>query len=283
MPVIRISDQDDPRIAAYVALRSARPHPGFHDARYQASRRLTTASGPYFITEGPLVTRRLLASDYSAESVLVDDDHADALLSQVGGDVVVYQVSATLMKQILGFDFHRGVMGCGLRKPIPDASNLVIDDSSRVVLALVGINQSENVGSMLRSASAMGVRDVVLGPGTVDPLCRRSLRVSMATALNLSFYSWPDPSAFDLQSCDASGRLRIVATTLDPDAIPIDQISGAQAPTVLIMGNEASGLSRSVSDAATVRARIPMRMGVDSLNVSVAAAIFLYELTRSTD
>ena len=149
----------------------------------------------------------------------------------------------------------------------------------RQALALIGVTELENLGSLIRSAAAFGVDHVLLGPGTADPLARRSLRVSMATALKMRYFRMSDPVTL-LRSWREGHGVRTIATTLDASAISLSEIVPDDRPLLLMMGNEAKGLSAEILDAATDRVVIPMQLGTDSLNVAVAGAVFLYELSR---
>lgn len=254
-------DLSDPRLAAYANVRQT-------NAMRHSGR---------FIAEGRLVVERLIASDYPVESVLVEAGTLPSWLESLPASVPIFAVPKDQLSQLVGFHFHRGVMACGLRKPLLLADELEWD---RVpfALAVLGVSEPENLGSMLRSAAAMGVQHVLVGPATIDPFSRRVLRVSMANALKLRFYDLPDPSA-TLRHWGASGRVRTLATTLHASAKPIESVVLAGQPVLLMMGNEAQGLSPDVLEAATDRVTIPMQLGADSLNVAVAAAIFLYELS----
>ncbi len=148
---------------------------------------------------------------------------------------------------------------------------------SRLALAALGVDHRENLGSMLRSASAMGVDRIVVCPQTADPYARRTIRVSMAAVLRQKLYEMRDPAA-DVRKLSQSKRIRTIVTSLTSDATPLDQFELDERPSLLVMGSEATGVDPAVAAAATDRVTIPMQLGTDSLNVSIAAAIFMYEL-----
>lgn len=273
LPLVQIADIDDPRLAPFVNVRFTN----------------TTRYSNHFIAEGRLVVERLVASDYDVQSILIEQERFPSWLERPEfehriASTPIYSLPRSLLEKLLGFDFHRGVMACGIRRPIPDTDE--IDWSGiRQALALIGVTELENLGSLIRSAAAFGVDHVLLGPGTADPLARRSLRVSMATALKMRYFRMSDPVAL-LRGWRA-GRgwrethgVRTIATTLEESAISLSDIVVDERPMLLMMGNEAKGLSAAILDAATDRVTIPMQLGTDSLNVAVAGAVFLYELSR---
>ncbi len=140
------------------------------------------------------------------------------------------------------------------------------------------INDVENLGSLMRTSAALGIRDIVLNQQTADPFCRRALRVSMGAALKLRFYDWQDAVGWLHQQ---RAHWQTIATTLAPDSVDISQVPTTGLPRLIVMGNEGDGLPFEIQNACTVRAKIPMAQGIDSLNVSVAGAIVIYELMRS--
>lgn len=269
---VRIDDVQDPRLDPY------------RDVRYRRSTRF----GSTFVAEGRLVVERLLASGYRTLSVLVQQGREATIATDLAEETELLCVPREVLCELVGFRFHRGMMACAVRPDWPAADALLHpgagggDASSAVgslVAAACGITDPENLGSVLRSAAALGVRDILLGPGTADPLARRVLRVSMAAALKLRFYQSAD-LADDLRRLISGGAMRVVATSLSPAAMRLDHLRLDQRRTVVLLGNEACGLPVEIQRLATDLVTIPMRLGTDSLNVAVAAGIVLYELTR---
>jgi tRNA G18 (ribose-2'-O)-methylase SpoU len=147
-------------------------------------------------------------------------------------------------------------------------------------VAIERVGDADNVGSIFRNATALGVDGVLLGPACADPLYRKAIRTSMGTALRLPF-AVPDPWPDALRESGAAGWA-VVAMTPAVDADPLATVAAAVAgrPLILVLGHEGEGLSDGALEAAGYRARIPMAAGVDSVNVATAAAIALYEVSR---
>jgi tRNA G18 (ribose-2'-O)-methylase SpoU len=119
---------------------------------------------------------------------------------------------------------------------------------------------------------------MLLGERCHDPFWRQSVRVSMGTLFKLPLGK-SEHILLDLQRLKEMGY-DLVATVLDPDAEPLDHAPRGNRLGILF-GNEAQGLDPDSIAACTRRVTIPMRQGIDSLNVAVAAGIFLYHFTRS--
>lgn len=229
-----------------------------------------------FIAEGELVVRRALRAGYRPRSFLVDAKR----LAQIEDldQAPTYGASAEVLEQITGFFVHRGVLASFHRKPMPSISD-VLAGAGRVVI-LEDINNHTNIGAIFRGVAALGMDAVLLSPTCADPLYRRSVRVSMGEVFAIPYATvapWPD--ALKLVS-DAGFTL--LALTPADGSIPLQELdfSLRQRPA-LLLGAEGPGLSRSALDASDHRVRIPMRRGVDSLNVAAATAVACWELTRT--
>ena len=266
MPVSFIDDPSDHRFADY---------------RNIPDQELVRSRG-VFVAEGRLVVRRLLQSTFDTRSVLVTRPAFDSVadLTATRPDLPVYVAAPEVISAVAGFNIHRGCLAIGTR-PAPRTWSGLVAAATRLV-ALERVGNADNVGTSFRCAAAFGIDGVLLGPGCADPLYRKAIRTSMGAALQVPFATaepWPD----------ALTRLRdngwaVVGLTPAAEAAPVSRVltSAPSARTVLMLGHEGDGLSEGAMRACTHLARIPMARGVDSLNVSMAVAVALYELTRAT-
>ena len=259
----RIVSIDDPRISAYRHLKET-----------NATRR-----DGLFICEGEKLTRRLLDSEFDVVSLLVCESFAKGY-SDVLPSIPIYVVPDESIEEIVGFNFHRGVLACGKRRQPLSLEELCGSLGARCTLAVCpDVQDPENLGTILRIASAFGVNGVLLGQKTADPWSRRVLRVSMGASLRL-----PIVTSGELRNdlCRLANHWQIErwATVLDADATPLRSVTRPNR-LALLFGSEGHGLEREIIDDCDYRVTIPMVPGVDSLNVAVAAGIFFYEATRS--
>lgn len=261
--VVCVDDLRDPRLAEYSNLRSDPIH--------------SSATGS-FIVEGRWCLQRLAESRHAVRHVLVERGRESVAAEIVSDSTPVYSLPGDQMRKLVGFDFHRGLLACGERPPLSSINQLQLGgEHPRLALVALGINQRENLGSMMRSAAAFGVRDILIDRKSADPYSRRAVRVSMATVLKQTVYDLDHP-AEQLTWMSSSRGYRTVVTTLGQDATPLDQLVRDERPIVLVVGNEADGIEADIQAAATDRVTIPMQLGTDSLNVAVAAAVLLYQL-----
>jgi tRNA G18 (ribose-2'-O)-methylase SpoU len=260
-----IEGAGDPRIAEY---------------RSVSEPALAAAAG-VFVAEGSFVVRRLLQQDrFSPRSVLVTEAALRRLsdvLSSPPPSLDIYLTSLDVMREIAGFNIHRGCLALGDRRPPLDPLELA--ESARRLLVLEGLGNPDNVGGIFRNAAAFGVDAVLLGPGCADPLYRKAIRVSMAATLLVPFAAFDNWPA-DLAALRRHG-VRLIALTPVRDAealgaIPASCCSGDRV--ALLVGSEGDGLSRDAIAAADLRVRIPIAPLVDSLNAATAAGIALHWL-----
>lgn len=264
MPTWPIDDLADPRLEPFRDIRN---------------RNWTELSGR-FVLEGPLLVRELLASDYQCESILLDRKFENHYRAMVPDDVELLLVEHEVVEQIVGYDFHRGVLACGERKPILQVREDFGDPpiKSEVLVATFGIQDPENLGGILRSCAGLGIDRVIIGPGTADPLARRVLRVSMGNALKLRLFRSKDLLA-DLRWMRETMGIESVAAALRADAEDLESLA-RNGPAVILFGNERNGLPEDLLSAADRSVQIAMAGGTDSLNVCVAAGIVLHYFCR---
>src|SRR5688572_16844265 len=172
MPIVTIQSLDDPRVAPYRALKE----------------RELARDGGRFIAEGEHVVRRLLASAYETESVLLAARRVDEIAPVVPQHVQTLVVPDALVHEIIGFKFHSGVIACGRRGATRSIDDVGLRSPGAPGLTLVicpEIANAENMGAMIRVSAAFGADALVLGERSCDPFWRQSIRVSMGTIFSL--------------------------------------------------------------------------------------------------
>jgi tRNA G18 (ribose-2'-O)-methylase SpoU len=262
--LIRVSALDDSRLAPYRDLRHSR------DVR---------ESG-LFIAEGEKLAQRLWESSFETVSVLISERMVERLAHKLPVAAPNYVVSEDLIRQIVGFNFHRGVMACGRRRLVARLEDAAFPvDRPRRLVVCPAANDAENLGGIIRSAAAFGVDALLIPDHSIDPFSRRVLRVSMGAVFKLPIVESSDLLA-DVRRLRENLRVTTFATVLADDAAPLSSVTPPNR-WALVLGAEGEGLSPEWVAACDRKITIPMRRGVDSLNVSVAAGIFLHRLTEA--
>ena len=262
----RVETADDPRLADYRELRDAR-----------ARRRIE--GDELYIAEGPTSIERLIASPHRVRSVLVSAEKYDRMAPLLEPlDAPVYVVDRALLREIVGFDLHRGTIAAADRLPHP-ALDHVLTTAHRIAV-LEGLNDPENLGAIARSARALGIDALILDPTCIDPYTRRTVRVSMGEILflpscRIDADDWPTRA---FEQVHAAG-FESWAMTPSHDA---DDIWHLDVPDRLAvtLGAEGPGLARATTAGAHRRVRLPIDPDVDSLNVGAAAAVTFAIIAR---
>ncbi len=267
--IFRIDSMDDPRVAPFRDLKD----------------RELAAMGDLFIAEGLNTSLRLMRSSYQTVSVLLSEARLAEIEPQVPPAIPVYVGSNQTLESVIGFKFHSGLLALGCRK-----STFTLDDlftqinatphkpATQTIVVCPDISNADNAGSIIRIAAAFGAQGIIFGELACDPFWRRSIRVSMGNVFSLPIYQSKDIKK-DLLALKHHHAYTLVGTVLDEDAVPLSSFQLPQK-TALLLGNEAQGLAPKERALLDARVTIPMYHGTDSLNISIAAAVFLYELTK---
>lgn len=261
-----------------------------------------------------------------------DDDNQNMTATEptTPGFHVLVARSEDVLGQVAGFPVKRGALACGIcptdrteawldtylstlsqqqqqQHMLPSSSStaekeeLHLPSRTLRILALDGICDTANLGSMIRTASVLGVHVVVLSHHTCDAWYRRTIRVSMGHVFlvpivrvaNLAAFlrKWgcPNTKSSSDSSISSSGD-RFCLTSYaavvqkDQDTLtlgrmpPQSSVTSSTTAWCCVMGNEGNGISKDVLAACTQRLRIDMAEGVDSLSVPIAAGILLHGL-----
>jgi TrmH family RNA methyltransferase len=250
---------------------ASRDNPGFKelrllakDSREQQRQRRAVIDGVHLVSEyrARVGLPELLAVSESGER------HAEvqAVLAAHGG-VETLRLRDALFAEISGTPNPVGVLATIV---IPDEPTAPPTDSC---VLLEGIQDAGNVGTILRTAAAAGVRDVLLGPGCAGAWTMRVLRAAQGAHFGLRIREHADLVAAVEQYPGIA-----VATVVD-GGTSLYELDLRRA-VAWIFGNEGAGVSPALAAAAGKCATVPMDSGSESLNVSAAAAICLFEAVR---
>jgi tRNA G18 (ribose-2'-O)-methylase SpoU len=175
------------------------------------------------------------------------------------------------MESITGHKIHHNVMMHGIR---PTAKSL--DDLGGHIIMLDELSKTDNVGSIARSAAALGVNSFIAPSSGPHPYGRRALRVSMGYASRLDIYMYDDIVS-TLKQLKARGY-RLYAAEAMPHSTPLRSLKTATDKWVLLMGHEQLGIAPEVLDLCDETLMIEMAPDVKSFNVAIAASILMYRL-----
>jgi len=246
-----------------------------------ALRRVLEPAGGLYLAESPKVIARALEAGHRPRSVLLQEEWLPTIepMLEAYPDTPVYVGDAAQLEQLTGFHLHRGALASMHRPGLRDPAELLA--TSKRVVVLEDLADHTNVGAIFRSVAALGADAVLLTEGCADPLYRRAVRVSMGAVLQVPWARLPHWREAGPMIRNAGFEL--AAFALQDDAEDLAEFSASPPERLaLLFGTEGSGLSRRALASSTRRVVIPMDHGVDSLNVSTAAALAMWAV-RTAD
>lgn len=247
-----------------------------HNPAVQALRELQKAkarrASGLFLAEGAKMVGEALALSLCRTLVVEDARQADyaamtAAAQAAGCDVLL--VTGAVMQAV---SEARTPQGIACTVAVPPQPNALAGER---LVALDGVQDPGNMGTILRTADAAGFDGVLLGAGCADLYGPKALRATMGSVFRMPVRRVEDLAA-ELTAMKARGY-----------AVAATELGGAdfyahcpRSRAVLVIGSEGNGVSAAVREAATHHLALPMRGGAESLNAAVAAGIMMYEMAR---
>ena len=234
-----------------------------------------------FVAEGEKVVRRLVESTLPIISLLLPRKWLSSLqplLEARTESIDVYLTEKELLEQLVGFSMYQGLLALARIPPrVSLLRALETNPQPRLLAAVDGLSDAQNLGGLVRNCAAFGVQGLVVGETSINPYMRRAVRSSMGTVFRLPIIDSQNLAA----SLREMQRLGIRAFGAHPhDASKKIYEADFAGDCCLVFGSEGAGLSKAVMEACDETLEIPMPPGVDSLNVGSAAAVFLFEAAR---
>lgn len=217
-----------------------------------------------FLVEGRKMVEEALKSAFDVEAVLVQEGHdiPDGLTMST------YELPEHVLAAV-----------CDTKTPQGIAAVVRMKEQSTLgkhIVALDGVQDPGNVGTIIRTADAAGMDGVLLSNQCADVFSPKVLRATMGSIFRMNLRTTDDLPG-ELTKLREKGY-SILSSQLD--GTPFYEREKVAEQFALIIGNEGNGVSEQVQQTATHRVRLPMRGGAESLNAAIAAAIMMYELMR---
>jgi len=234
------------------------------------------APGDLLLVEGTKLVEEALAAsveivEAAASPRFLRHARGRALAATLEARAPLRVVDDALLAALSEVESSQGLVAIARRPRFEEAALR----AAATLLVAVGVQDPGNVGALLRAAEAAGAGGALLAGGCADPFSWKALRGSMGSAFRLPHRRLRS-TAEALEAARAGGG-RLVGATLDGE--PYDR-ADLDEPLALVVGAEGSGLPAEVGAALDARVAIPMAGRVESLNVSVAAGVLLFEAAR---
>lgn len=267
MNIIKITDINDSRLDKYYRDSEKSLHCAFN------------LDNGYFIAESELVINRALEKGYKPISFLIEENSIDkykSIIDKCDQNIDVYEVNNDIYIKFKGYILIRGIMGLFYR-PKELTLEEVCQDAKRIVV-LEDVENPINVGAIFRNCAALFVDGILLTKECVDPLYRRSIRVSMGTVFN-NKWAYVDSNEY-IEILHKFG-FKVVSFALSENNISIDDIKlNNEDKLAIVLGSEGYGIGSDNIQKSDYVCKIDMNEDVDSLNVASASAIALYNLCK---
>ncbi|WP_027406589.1 RNA methyltransferase [Anaerovibrio sp. RM50] len=250
-----------------------------HTNKYRKSENL-------FVAEGVRLVEMAAQSDWPMEFALISDSatenqRAVAVVEQLQNrGCPVYQVSDQIYDKAADTVTPQGlllVMGFRIFTWQEILKSNTDEASAPLIAVLDGVQDPGNAGNIIRTADALGCSGVVCLEGTADIFADKVVRSSMGSIFNIPVMTGVQPE--ELRDVCQDNEVALIATAVDDTAVR-HYLADYVSPCAIIFGNEGNGVSQKMLEEADQKVFIPMTGKAESLNVSAAAAILLYEAFR---
>lgn len=222
-----------------------------------------------FLVEGRKMVEEALASAFPVEAILVDADRAGEFT--LPSRIPVYTMPSHVLAAVCDTKTPQGIAAVVQMADVPV-------QGSRLV-AMDGVQDPGNVGTIIRTADAAGFEGVLLSSQCADVFSPKVLRATMGSVFRMGVRVTDDLPG--LLAKMAGEGASVLSSQLD--GTPFYQRAPLKERFVLVIGSEGNGVTDEVKAVATHKVKLPMRGGAESLNAAVAAGIMMYELTRDLD
>ena len=215
---------------------------------------------------GALVTPDLARTTRGRELVVELERHA----------VSVEEGSARALAQVADTEAPQGIVAVvEPRTWVP--GDIPLGGERTAALVIDGVQDPGNVGTLIRTAHALGAAGTIVLRGTADTLNPKALRAAMGATFRHPVVPFDD-AAFIAWA--RQHDVTLWATAADGEPLPRAVQAGGSGPIAVIVGNEGAGIRPQLNAVSAKRVAIPLAQGAESLNVAVAAGILLFEVTR---
>jgi TrmH family RNA methyltransferase len=272
----RESSRSQPRLRRI----EGRHNPLLKQLRQAFSRAQRTAEGDCAI-EGLRMIEEAIRSGLRFRAVFFREsaqDRAERLLPQIGAHVETLLLPDKLFDVSVPSETPQGVAAL-VRLKESSLDDVLEKERLQVgpIMALAGLQDPGNLGTIIRSAEAFGSAGIILGEGTVSPLNAKAVRASAGSIFRLPVVA-AAAALEDVVTKLRAQNVRLIATS-SHKGTPLDQ-ANLTGPIAVFIGSEGSGLTRGLMTQIDEVVAIPHTAQVESLNAGVAGSIILYEAAR---
>lgn len=179
-------------------------------------------------------------------------------------------VTENVFKELTEVKTPQGILAVVYKK-----EQIKIDEKADYIMALDDVQDPGNIGTIIRTLDSANIKQLIVSRGTVDAYSPKVVRSTMGAIFRVQIIEVENLSE-TLNSLKQKG-FDLVSTSLQTDKNIYDINYNKK---VVVIGNEANGVSKEIQDTSDYKVKIPMMGKTESLNASVAASIMIYEYVR---
>ena len=241
---------------------------------YRELRDHTSTADNSFIADSSKVVNKILEADIEIRSIFATPEYYEEFKDLIQEQTIpkLYVATKEIMAETIGHKLHHTVMLHGVRPRL-----IPLEELDPHIIMIDEISSAENVGSIARSAAALGINSYLLPQQGPHPFGRRALRVSMGHMAMLKTHLY-DNIIETLKALKKRGYT-IYAAEITEQSIPLEKVKVSNK-WVLLMGHEGKGISTKVLELCDHTVHIEMMPNIKSFNVAVASSILMYRFTH---
>lgn len=228
-----------------------------------------------YVVEGIKLVKEAIEENAKIKNIIICEDCENdskieqSLLYDIAKNDCIY-VTKPVFQHITGVETPQGVLAV-----VEKNNKKEIDYNEDIIVALDGIQDPGNLGTILRTVDSANLKQIILSKDCVDPYNPKVVRSTMGAIFRLNIIETENLSKTLEQM--KKNKFEVMVTALDTD----NSIYNVEYKNkIIVIGNEANGVTKEVKEIADYKVKIPMLGKTESLNASVAAGIMIYEYVR---
>ena len=239
-------------------------------------------AGGLFVAEGLKIVRDMISKGHVPDPMIVSRDFAEKEENKIflrdahGRSFPVFETANADFEKISSLRHSQGIMAV-IKKP-ERSGDIPVGEKGAILVLCDGIQDPGNLGAMIRISVAFGAGSMLLAGETVDIYNPKVIRASSGMMLDIPVYVC---DAAELDRLRKQGYRLLVSQPPEQESEDITDMTEFPPPVIIAFGSEGKGVSEEISNKADRFFHVPIRKGVESLNVTAAAAISLYVFTKS--
>jgi len=245
----------------------------FKETKKLKERKNRIKSGKYII-EGFRLVKEAFKVGIDVDYLIVTSDGKEKLELYLGGylneKINVYEMSDVLFKELIFTEQPQGIVA------VINMNEKPLNLNGSFYLLCDKVQDPGNLGTIIRTAHAVGVEGIILTKGTVDIYNEKTIRSTMGSIFYVPIH-YDDENYTLVKQLKREG-FKTVVTALDANKNFFEQ--DIRGKVLLTVGNEGNGVSDEIVELADIKVKIPMPGNAESLNVAIATSVIMYEKVR---